>query len=386
MRVYVQWAKSVAGDWEEHDSSNWSSLPSKGPPGSNPAVDNSPGWLNALNIQGAIVEGFDRVAVIHSEENWIDVWAVNDDPVDWSEATRYARKVRIYPLQPDSELDGAISTRFEQTIYTDDPIFSAAPVQNTTVEPWSNAVMPDVSEFRYGVMLKNGLFMQHQAAQSRHTWREWTDGVPAGLLSNGVVSDQRKAGRYVPAKGTRTYYANNVAEASGAHAGTYELALGTAPAGISQISGNVNTNGTSFLVGSTPANEPNSAAWPTGDYRMQIDASIAGFDLTFGLLTQGTATGHFARVDSALASDLESKAQQEAAFAFPGLKLATTGSVSWAAGVASNRFECVVACVRIAGHGNATFELEVGEFDDFADGPWTSATPSLNVIVFGTNT
>jgi hypothetical protein len=387
MRIFVQWAQSTAADWQQLDSLDWASLPNKGPPGGMPFVDSSVGWINALNVQGAIVEGYDRISVVHGGPGGsIDVWAVNDDPAHWNPTTRYARRIRVYPLEARAELGGAISTRFEQVIYTDDPLFSAAPVESTTVEPWVNAVMPPVANFRHGVMLSDPLFLAHQASRSRHGWREWTDGVDSALVRDGVVSSQRKAGRYVVPRGTRTYYLNNILQATGAHAADFELEMEDAPATPVFISGNVGTNGKLFVAGSSPAGEPDNAAWPTGDYRMQIDASVAGIDLTFGLLTQGTANGHFARVDTGLTTDLETKVQQEAAFAFPGLKLATTGSVSWAAGAESDRFECLVAAVRIAGHGNAPFEMEIGEFDDFADGPWPAAVATGNAILFGANT
>jgi hypothetical protein len=66
-------------------------------------------------------------------------------------------------------------------------------------------------------------------------------------------------------------------------------------------------------------------------------------------------------------------AQDEAAFAGSGLKLATVNSPSWVTGLAdlqTYRFGVVIAAVRNAGHGQQTLTLQLGELDDFADGPW----------------
>lgn len=386
MRVLIQWARANPIGWEEIDSSDWVTLPDKRTQ-ANRSVNANAGWVNALNVQGMVFEGFDRVAVVDNGDGPIDVWCVNDDAnAGWDTATRYMRHVQIRPLRADIALGGAINTDMNQTIYSDDPVFAAS--ENTVVEPWGAASgVPDDSLFRYGVMLGDGLYAAHTAAQELRSWREWTDGIDPGLIDvDGRVIQQRRSGRYLVPDGTKTFYMNNVALATGVHAGDFELELGATPAGASQIvSGNVGSNGAIVAVGTTLGSEPNNAAWPTGTYRCQIDVLAINTDMTIGLLTQGTATGHFARVDSALATDLETKQQAESAFSFTGIKLATTGSVSWAGGSINDRFEVAIAAVRASGHGNATVTLEVGESDDFADGPWPSGVVNENPPMFGAN-
>ena len=85
-----------------------------------------------------------------------------------------------------------------------------------------------------------------------------------------------------------------------------------------------------------------------------------------------TSGGHFARVSSGLASELEIKNQVEPRFSGTGLKLATTGSVSWTAGAAGDRFECLVGGLDSFG---GTFTLDLNTSDSFADGPWPAPAP-----------
>lgn len=309
---------------------------------------------------------------------------VNDDPRSgWTPVTRYARKVVLWPLAQDALFGGAVNTRQTQTVFTDRMDLG---LHSSQLQPWAKGAieMPPPEAFRYGIMLPDAHYEAHVAQQTLRTWREWTDGVSADLLSGGKVRPGRRLGMYNVPKGTRTYYLNNIPLATGTHAADFELELGLLPAGVAQVTAGVSTSGGLIFAGTTPSGEPDSAAWPTGNYRFQIDCLSVNIDLTYGLLTQGTNFGHFARVNSALLLDLEVKQQQEAAFSLSGLKLATTGSVSWLAGSATDRFEILIAAIRVSGHGNANITLELGEADDFADGPWTAASPSTaNAPFFG---
>ncbi len=59
MRVYVQWTLASPIDWVELDVRNsgpsrraWENLPSKPTPVGGEAIDNVPGWLFDLSVQG----------------------------------------------------------------------------------------------------------------------------------------------------------------------------------------------------------------------------------------------------------------------------------------------------------------------------------------------
>jgi hypothetical protein len=239
---------------------------------------------------------------------------------------------------------------------------------------------------RNGLWLTDAEFSDYQAQQEIRGWREWTDGLDPSLIGpDGKLVDQRALGRYERPKGTRTYYHNST-DLVGVHGlGTRDNELGLSPAGQVLETNAVSTGGELCFAASTPSNEPNSAAWPTsGVYRYQIDATVAGADLTFGLLTQGSGAGHFARVASDLSLDLQTIVQDQAAFSLAGLHIASITNPSWTAGSAGDRFEVLVASVRTTGHGNQDLSLQLGEADDFADGPWAAAV-SDNANFFGMN-
>ncbi len=100
MKMYVQWASDPAGNWQQLDSANWEASPKKSAPpedrapvfadpgdiqsdvvgftGTAITVDNTPGWIYALNVFGVIFHA-DHIAVSHIAANHIRVASWNDD-------------------------------------------------------------------------------------------------------------------------------------------------------------------------------------------------------------------------------------------------------------------------------------------------------------------
>jgi hypothetical protein len=351
-------------------------------------------------VQGLTVDGFDHYSVEPVEAGIVKVIGWCDDPDDWPVGQRWAREICFRHLAPDPDprFGGAINTCQTQVIYADTGIkaaFEAAYAGNSKVEikDWTD-FDPNRSNPMEGAWVSDEAHAAHQAEQSVESWRTWTEGVdPFDLDKNGRVRNQRKMGRYVIPTGTRTYYHNATAlsipvyQAAGVD---HENELGLSPAGqTNEVSGNVGGAGALVWAAATPSNEPNSAAWPTtGVYRYQIDCIAVGADLTFGLLTQGTGDdGGFMRLNAALDTELQRVVQDQSAFSGSGLHLASITDPAWSAGSVSDRFCVLVAAVRVTGHGNQTMTLQVGESDDFADGPWTAAPPAAieNAIFFGSN-
>ncbi len=377
MRVLVQWATSTPGNWAEVGPGQWSAIPWRPVPVSGDVIDDTPGWINALCVQGVVFHA-DHYHVEYLPDGGVRVTAWNDDPDDWAAGEYLARRVTIPPLAPDSYLKGAINTGQTQEIYAGaDLLPNLPPTQNATLHPWADFVAPTTAVY-HGIWTSDQLNLDLSGTLNNRGWREWGDHLdPSELDGSGNVLQQRELGRYLPNVGTRTYYHNNVEELNAIHSvnATYENALGTAPAGASsEQSPGIGGGGEFAFVATTPTNEPDSAAWPTGTYRCQLDVTSADANVSYGLLAlTGDVIGGFHRVNAALGSDLETKEQAEAAFSGTGLKLATTGSVSWSSGTQSDRFEILVAAIRTSGHGNPRFTLELGESDDFADGPWAAA-------------
>lgn len=369
MRVLYQPTQSTPGDWVGTDSRRWAGLGSI--------------KCHAVNVQGNVFEGADHYAVRELSGGAVQVAVWHDDPADWPIGTRWARVVTTRSLASDSrpEYGGAFNTHCTQDIYADDEaMFRRIYADNdrVTVHPWSD-FDPRWPAPLDGQWVTDPAHEAHQGSRSVRGWREWTEGLdPSELDSAGYLKQQRAQGRFLKPSGTRTYFhnASGVAEVA-VHAvpGTKENILGLTASGASvQGSGNVGTAGTLVWCATTPANEPNSAAWPTtGVYRYQLDVVTAGADLAFGLLTLGAGAGHFARVDSGVTADQQTFVQDQSSFSLSGLHLASVTNPAWSAGAAGDRFEVAVACQKVIGHGNQTMDMQLGETDDFADGPWAAA-------------
>jgi hypothetical protein len=267
-------------------------------------------------------------------------------------------------------MGGAINTRQTHVTYADAELRIAGAL------PWRDFVAP-TRNVRHGITVSAAQVDAHNAARTEPNWRAWVEGLdPSELDKNGEVKEQRRLGRYVLPDGTVTWYQRDTARATGTHATddpADELSLEqvTAPVNgvpATGIQANEDIEAFTFI---TASGEPNQAAWPTGNYRCQLDVISVGAGLSYGLRDLGASEGHFARVDSGLTTDLETKQQAEAVFTGTGLKLATTGSVSWTAGSAGDRLEVLIAVQRDGvGHGNQSIVLDVNTVDSFVDAPF----------------
>lgn len=379
MRVCYQPTQANPSDWAECDSVDWDGLAS---------FD-----VMALCVQGVVFEGPDHYAVRDLGNGEVEVAVWHDDPTDWPPGTRWAKVIRFRPLAPDSrpEYGGAINTHQSTVFYAEDEaLFLLAYANNPRVDvlPWSD-FDPRQPNPMPGKWVSDASYAAHQRRRATAGWRSWTEGLdPSELDASGLLKGQRGQGRYLVPKGTQTFYHNTADLVTGAHNAGNENELGNSPGGSGSESDTaVGTNGKLAFAASTLANFPRSSAWPTtGVYRYQIDATAVGADLTYGLLNQGTPTGHFARMDSGLTADQETFAQDQGAFSGTGLNIASVTDPSWTSGAVSDRFEVLLASVRTSGHGNQTLTLQLGETDDFADGPWAEIAAAVdNAPFFGTN-
>lgn len=364
-RILWQPLRATPVDWIESPVAAWRSLPEDDPVG-------------ALSLYGDIIDGYDHYHVILKNgvpviTTWVD--AGPNNPL------RYAR-VATYPqLLPDPALGGAFNVARRVKWYVEGDLYdhfvqTYRGTPRTDILRWED-FSPPGSAVKHGEWVEDGMWEGNQGARSIRGWREWTDGVPSGMVKNGQLRDQRLAGRWIKPDGTRTYYHRSVGGFPAFPAGSpvpneNELALGTGAATLVG-SGNVNANGVLAWVATTPANEPDATGvWPAGTYRRQLDCTALGSDLTFGMLTQGFGSGGFYRVNAAVTASVELLTQAEGAFGSPGLSMATCSG--WAvSGAQDDRFANAIAAVRVTGHGNQTVTLQLDESDDFSDGPWVAA-------------
>lgn len=381
MKAFAQWTKGTPEDSVEIDSADWSRLAS------------AP--MHALDVQGVLFDGADHYSIEDVDRSTTRVVCWADDTAQWPVGQRWAREVTFRHLAPDAAMGNAINTNQTQVLYADSAVIAAAKrfhagSDRTTVLPWADFDPRRVAP-QDGLQVTDAQHEAHIAARTKHSWREWTEGLdPSELDAGGLLKSQRAQGRYLRPDGTVTYFINNptrtgVHTIASGNARSLDLVQGTAQV---MFGGNLGINSDAlYAQHTTIATEPGFAQWGTGTYRAQIEVAAAGAGLTFGYTTAGASVGHFGRINAAASADIETKQQVEALGSGTGIHLFTTGSVSWGAGAVGDRFEILLACARDGvGHGNQSMDMNQGDADAFADGPFDGAAAVEDrTVFFGAN-
>ena len=408
MRLLIQWASDAPADWEATESAAFRDLPKRSRGGN---LGTAPGLLYKLQAREDIWSGYDSIAVEHATysagsdplydaagvldgETLTRIRGRQDDVRDWPIGSRWERVADYFPMRARAEFGGAIAPITRHTIYAEPDIY---PTLAAAYAGNARTIVVRVSELgpaaaaedtREGTWVgrrgaaDNPQALAHAAATGVRSWREWADHLPADETEGGRLKSQRARGRYVPLKHTRTYYHSDTTLTSNVHAGgsnpAFEHALLTTTSAAATVATTVGTNGAEIAAVTSPVGEPASASWSDGagtfTIRHQLDVPSAGVDLTYGVLNQGSAIGHFARIAAGVppSTELETNQQAGPAFSGGGLHLATFVG-DWSAGAATDRFEILIAGVRVVGHGSQSFALQLNELDDFADGDWPGA-------------
>lgn len=367
MKILLQSTLLAPRDWAEHDHTDWAALPKKPPPPG--TLDNTLGWCHAVNVQGRCFQADHYHLATITDGVRLKAWS--DDPVDYPPGERYARVVDFLFCAPDSRLGGATNTRQTQIVFAESGARARmSEAIGTTFRDWT-AFAPPVTDVMHGIRVTDSLHLDHRAARTPHGWREWTEGLaPDDLDENGHIKMQRSLGRFTPADGTRTYFMQAAARASGVHVATDEVAFETS-ADSSSVTENTGSSSDelSFLF-TTPTNEPDQGTWTTGVFRCSFDAATVDADMEFGLLTLGGSAGHFGRVNAALSSEVDTKVQTQAAITATGITVVDTGSVTFGGTTQSDRFEALVVQRNTATMGGPQTVTLTCDADGFADGPW----------------
>ncbi|MHA2341930.1 MAG: hypothetical protein ACXADW_08625 [Candidatus Hodarchaeales archaeon] len=395
MRILVQWAQSQPEDWVEIDSSEWVSLPKKAEPKGNEIIDNTPGWVQQINVQGVTFFG-DHIAVEDIASSGIRVYVWNDDQQDWGPHRKHAFIWEFYPLAPDPNFGQAYNTRQYKTYYLGKDIVDKLgdPKEQTVILPWSDFVEPSESITRHGIWLSDLLNDQHEDAISMRGYTEWTDGVPEQFIdASGHLIGQAEIGLYSKPKGTIRYIKSFSAVTISGHAGN-DLYLFKFATGTQQDLTNTLVNGqVETFVWISESGTPGSAQWPVGIYRSQLNViTNQGTNEVAVLPLDGTtgsdASGHFSRRAgvgpfAGIGEHLEVIHQDQNIFTGTGLKLATASGISWDSGDIEDRFEVSWANRNPADHGGSKQTVvRINTADSFADGPWQSgvAPPPPEII------
>jgi hypothetical protein len=370
MKLFVQWTQNSPTDWIELDSSVWSSLPKKPLPTGNETIDNIPGWIYAINIQGNTFQA-DHISVEQLNENEIRVCAWNDDPKDWPDGTRKAHEFIIRPLGPNERKRGAITTHNTGYLYLEGEQWEKYKNRgNPNIRPYSEFKKPSENITFHGKWVSDELAELHDNKRSRHTWREWIDGVPEEYVVNGEVRTnfRRDLNMFDPPKGTITYYMVDDASSdiTGTYYSNYQL-TGTSPASSTTVSWtqgagiNKDTDGQSVVTWTTESGVPGKSDWPSGTYKNELDiitwTNINSIDIEVWLTTSdGTQTTLLASQNytGGAGSDISTSASTD-----PGND-------------ATYRFQTAITGNTNGSHSNPTLEIGVDDSDDYSEGPWVA--------------
>ena len=191
MKILLQWSLASPTDWVSIDlgttgaaAARWRNLPKKPVPPNNPTIDNNPGWLYDLCIDGVMLGGYDHYSaapVTVGGVAGIDVTLWNDDPDDWAIGTRHALVWRFLPPAPDSRFGGRLNTRQWLTYFLEPnaPQADRAGAGDTSGGPvvwrsWAEFVPPAANLTVHGVWLPDALEQQHLAVRRADVrWHEW---------------------------------------------------------------------------------------------------------------------------------------------------------------------------------------------------------------------
>lgn len=172
MLVFVQWSLAVPRGWDEVDSSEWRSLPSKPVPAGGDVVDQKRGWVFGVNVQGVEFFGFDHIALADIDDGGVRVWGWNDDLDDVETRYRWGVVWDFLPPAFDEQV-GQVNTRQSMIHYAEDAADFSEQIGGLAVAAWSDYPAPPADVVRHGVWLADELFAEHKAAQTVRGWREW---------------------------------------------------------------------------------------------------------------------------------------------------------------------------------------------------------------------
>lgn len=178
MRLYVQWALADPQDWTALDLSEdpeaFAKLPRKPEPQGGEKLDNQPGWLYDLNVQG-VTFGYDHYHVEpfdHEDGVALRVTVWNDDSKDAPQSEFWADVWTFLPLAPDPRFGGKLNTRQSRVVYSaQDVRHFFENVENIELRKWSEFVPPENPI--HGIWLPDELSLAHRSKQALHGWEEW---------------------------------------------------------------------------------------------------------------------------------------------------------------------------------------------------------------------
>lgn len=179
MRIYVQWATAQPGDWQAVEVRNAAavrSLPRRAVPTVASRVDHQPGWVNAINCQGIIFEGYDHIAVEYlASTDTMVITGWQDDPDDFGEDERWATQWKLSPPAYDPVINDLNSVQ-QRTIWATEAVQQGYFAGVEDIRPWEEFVPPPSALTFHGIWLDDAVWHQHRTQRQFHGWDEWRRG------------------------------------------------------------------------------------------------------------------------------------------------------------------------------------------------------------------
>ena len=379
MKVYVQFARNPVQDWIKTDCAAWKDLPYREIPrdGRDSQLDDdldTDGWISAVLILGTIIRGWDHYALeVDGEGCRVTGW--NDDPEDFP--VPWAEVGVFLPPARDPKIGGRYNTRNFYKRYISLKMHERPGAQE--FHPWSEFSPPaDESVIRHGVTVSNELWQLHRKRWTEHVWREWTEGLPAEDIVDGLIvrDSPSHSGHSV------TRFLVVGAQANGVHAASDELAMSSSAGAGETISENVSV-GTDELTTVWTLNEEAGGTWES-NAAVSFELSVGDATGSGGFLSVGGSDGHAACVNTGLTTDTEVHTQNEGAFTMDaGIKPATF-TTTWSTCNTTDKFEALLAVSCDPDHGNCSLTW-VFDSSSEVTVPYPAAaavTPKRRIIVY----
>jgi hypothetical protein len=191
--ILLQWSQAAPQDWTSIDltasgqgARRWRDLPKRPVPTGGETIDNQPGWIFDVCIQGWCLRGADHIAAEPISGGGIRVYRWFDDLDDDETDYFHGQVIEFRPGYVDRTLtlpDGSTirhrgpdqrMTEYASDMEAHRP-FVPTECGGLAVpfRPWSEWVMPPANLTLHGIWLSDSLLREHMAKQRPVDWREW---------------------------------------------------------------------------------------------------------------------------------------------------------------------------------------------------------------------
>jgi hypothetical protein len=192
-RVRIQWATNPPGNWTTIDvtptgagAQAWGNQAKKAKPAGGETIDDQPGWVMAVEVDGVLFEGFDHYAVSpgSGQGRRVTVTGWNDDvgPPDDPETANYrwGQVWHFHQHRPDPRFRGQMNTHQIAAVYAEDTEHMAQFFPQSTsggevqLLPWSEFPFPPQPLVRHGVWVRDrSLHLEHLGSRDPVDWHDW---------------------------------------------------------------------------------------------------------------------------------------------------------------------------------------------------------------------